>query len=283
PTSVILTSLEHDHIDLYPTFEDYKQAFQFLIDELPPNGFLVVHQSVLPHLDTSKCLAKVFVYGNSHSSDIYYEIQGNDSEGTTFSFRVKGHEEVNKARIPMFGVYNVENAVAVSALSLLENISPSDVLKSLASFPGTRERQELLRVKDGNIAVIRDYAHHPTAVTLTLEGLRLRYPGRRIIAIFEPRSASSTRKDFEVRYGEALNQADISIIIKPTLKEKDDKSNSIDISNVKHILEAAGRIAHEAQNFQEALETVSTIVNQNDVTVFMSSGDMEGIPEKFAK
>ena len=279
-TSAILTSIEQDHVDLYPTFEDYKQAFQFLIDDLPADGFLVMHESVVSYVDISKCLAKVFVYGSSKSSDIYYDIHSTDSNGTSFSFYAKDIKDIKNINIPLFGEYNVANATAVCALSLLEGISSADVLKGLANFAGTKERQELLGSKSGEVAIIRDYAHHPTAVSLTLDGLRLRSPKRRLVVVFEPRSASSKRKVFESRYGESLRQAEVSIIITPVIKDATD-SDVIDTSNIKRALESFGRLAYEIPNPHEFLNIAPGVIKAGDVVIFMSSGDLGGVPIKF--
>src|SRR3989344_3560215 len=253
-TSAILTSVEHDHVDLYPSFEDYRQSFQFLVDDLPKDGFLVIHESVLENIDVSKCVAKVAVYGRLPISDFYYEINKVDSSGTTFFLKTNNFGEIKNIHIPLFGEYNVENATAVCALSLHEGISKDELLKALKNFAGTKERQELLGMR-GDIALIRDYAHHPTAVDVTLKALRLRYPGKRMVAVFEPRSASSRRKVFEERYAESLKNADVTIVISPVFKETENRSEMIDTLNIQGILQAANKIAYNRiSNFICSLE-----------------------------
>lgn len=281
PSSAILTSIEHDHVDLYPTFEDYKQAFQFLVDELPQGGFLVIHESALPYVDISKCLAQVYVYGSSSSANIQYKIQKIDEKGTTFSLHSDKIGNIDELFIPMFGEYNIANATSVSTLATLEGLSRENIATGLKTYSGTKERQELIGTRGGNIAVIRDYAHHPTAVSFTLDGLRLRYPGKRLLAIFEPRSSSSIRKVFEERYIEALEKADVSIIISPVFKETDDRKNCVDVVHIAENLKSKGHISYGTTSFEETLDTLSKIVSANDVVVFMSSGDMDGIPQKF--
>jgi UDP-N-acetylmuramate: L-alanyl-gamma-D-glutamyl-meso-diaminopimelate ligase len=181
----------------------------------------------------------------------------------------------------MFGEYNVENAVAVTTLSILEGLTPTLVREALLSFGGTRERQEILGTREDGVTVIRDYAHHPTAVSVTLSGMRQHYPDRRLITVFEPLSASSKRKVFEERYGEALASAEVSIIIAPPIKEGEDKKNYLDTEHVKKLIENQGRIAQVASNASEALSALSSLVQPNDVVIFMSSGDLSGIPDKF--
>ena len=279
-SSAILTSIEHDHVDLYPTFEDYKQSFQFLIDDLPEGGFLVIHESVLPHADISKCLAKVLVYGKSPLADVRYEIKKVDAEGTTFSVFWKDSKKAEDLFIPLFGEYNIENALSVFALSSFEGIKEDEVRSAFKNFTGTKERQELLGTR-GNTPVIRDYAHHPTAVTVTLQALKMRYPDRRLVAVFEPRSASSKRKVFQDRYAEALRNADVTVIINPIPKDAFDITDAIDTIQIQNVLREHRKDAHSVISALEALDIVSKNSTANDVVVFMSSGDLDGIPFKF--
>lgn len=280
PNSVILTSIEHDHVDLYPTPEDYKQAFQFLIEDLPKDGHLIIHTSAASIIDTSRCVAKVLTYGSSELADISYTVLKTDIDGTHFSLRIKNNVEIGNIKLPMFGVYNVENAVAVYALSILEGITQTEIIKALENYPGTKERQEFVGESNDGTVVIRDYAHHPTAVSLTIDGLKMRYPDRKIVAVFEPRSASSKRKIFETRYAEALAKADIAIIINPE-NQTIPESDQINIFNVKKAIDSFGKKSWEAKSNDEALDIVIKIASHKDVILFMSSGDMNGIPNKF--
>jgi UDP-N-acetylmuramate: L-alanyl-gamma-D-glutamyl-meso-diaminopimelate ligase len=280
PTSVILTSLEYDHVDLYPSFEDYKQAFQFLIEMLPKKGNLVIHESVVPLLDLKKCKAQIVTYGASKKADVIFRTIKTNSSGTVFSVSSKIIGNHQSLHIPLFGDYNVANATAVYTLSLLEKLKKDSVAKALTCFSGTRERQELVGVKKDNITIIRDYAHHPTAVKLTLEGLKKGYSDRRFIVVFEPRSASSKRKVFELPYAESLAYADIIYVIDPVSTPTPD---SIDVVHVVDILNSKHKKAFVATSADEALTLLRKEVLKDDVVVFMSSGDMASIPTRFFK
>ena len=258
-------------------------TFQFLIEELPNTGSLVIHESTLPYLDIKKCQAKIYTYGASSSCDARYKIEKMTENFTVASFQIEGvKEEMRNLEIPLFGTYNMENALAVTTLALGEGLTPDEVRGGLKSFQGTRERQELLGIRSDKTIVIRDYAHHPTAVTLTLGALRQRFPSRRFIAIFEPRSASSKRKVFEERYGESFKDSDVSIIISPETKLAN-SSEEIDIENIKKIINSHNREAHTTKNFEETLNLLLSITKPEDVVIFMSSGDLQGIPTKFVE
>lgn len=281
PTSAIITSIEQDHVDLYTSLEDYKQAFQFLAEELPENGHLVIHESTLPYLDLQPVKARVVVYGASGKANAQYKIDKTNEEATFFSFASEDLGQIADISIPLFGEYNVANATAVITLSLLEGLSEGDVKSGLASFIGTRERQELLGVRKDGVILIRDYAHHPTAVTVTLAGIRSRYPDRRLVSIFEPLSASSRRRVFEDRYGEAFTGSDVSIIIEAPIKPGENKETLLNAENVKKIIESLGKEAHVVSTALESFQVLSSLFKPNDVVIFMSSGDLSGTPAKF--
>lgn len=282
PSSIILTSIEHDHFDLYPSFEDYKQAFQFLVDEVPKGGFLVLHDSVFKYLNVKNIKGKVFKYGKDSKSDFSFIITKVDSSGTTFDVKSKKFGIIKNIFVPMFGEYNIENTLSVIALALLEGVSKLKIISAISDFSGTKQRQEIIGHKKNGVVVIRDYAHHPTAVLLTIDGLRLHYPDKRLVVVFEPRSNSSRRKIFESCYTKALEKADVSIVVAPPfMADKDSRADFMDVSVIKKELESKGKKSFAPKNCTEALDVSKKIQENNDIFIFMSSGDFEGIPEKF--
>lgn len=280
-TSIILTSIEHDHFDLYPSFPDYKMAFQFLLNDLPKNGFAVIHESVLNNLNIKDSEVKILTYGSTNNANSKYEIVDVNSSGTTFNIKIKGLPAFKNIVLPMYGEYNVANATSVFTLAILERIPENKIRHAFLSFPGTKERQELLGVNSKNVTVIRDYAHHPTAVTLTLEGLKLRYPNKRVVSVFEPRSATSRSKIFENDYAKSLLHSDVSIIISPHFKETDKKETFVNVENISDFLNKSKKEAYGVINCDEAFSYLNKITKNGDLVVFMSSGDLDKIPTKF--
>jgi UDP-N-acetylmuramate: L-alanyl-gamma-D-glutamyl-meso-diaminopimelate ligase len=281
PAAAIITSIEQDHVDLYPTYEDYRQAFQFLAEEVPADGVLIIHESAAAQLDMGRTQAPVIIYGPSSHCEAQYEILEITALGTRFSLLSKKWGAL-EFTIPLFGQYNVENAVSACLMALEQGYVVNDVQRAAATFQGTRERQEIIGTRADGTIIIRDYAHHPTAVAVTLEGLRQHYPGKRLVSIFEPKSASSRRKVFEERYGKAFAQADASIILYPTLGLTDKKEEFFDAGNVRTIIETWGKKAYEAPTSHEAFTILKEISQPQDVVIFMSAGDLDHIDDRFA-
>jgi UDP-N-acetylmuramate: L-alanyl-gamma-D-glutamyl-meso-diaminopimelate ligase len=178
--------------------------------------------------------------------------------------------------LPLFGKYNIENALSVISIALLEGVSELYIKKCLESYQGAEQRQEILFDK-GDVVLISDFAHHPTAVSLTLEGLRDRYPSKRIIAIFEPRSNTSRRKDFEKPYMKSFSPADIVFIAKPVIRHNDIVDNMMDIEKV---VLGIGKNAYAYEKTDDIITEVKKVISTGDVIVIMSNGFFDGIAEK---
>lgn len=280
PTSAIITSIEHDHFDLYPTFEDYKQSFQFLIEKTPKEGFLVCHSSILNILDFSLCKSKIYIYDKKNNERIY-KVKLINEKGTYFDFTFE-NKEYKDFFVPLFGDYNIENTLSTVILSLLEGLDEMIIRKGLEDFSGVAERQEFIGEKDG-VKIFRDFAHHPTAVKETLEGFKKRFPENRIITVFHPRSITSRKKVFENDYINSLNNADVSIIINPPFKENDNLNDFMDTSVIKSGLEKGNKKVFIVPDVRSTKSLVNDIVQKGDVVIFMSNSNLENVPEDLVK
>jgi UDP-N-acetylmuramate: L-alanyl-gamma-D-glutamyl-meso-diaminopimelate ligase len=258
PWCGIITSCEYDHVTMYASFEEYQQAYRFFIDEIDPTGFLVIHETAHGLLEKScaSFAGTIIVYGPS---------------------------TLSSARLPELlipGIYNQENALAAYLVATqCCGLDSGAIKKYLAVFPGMERRQQVLLEND-HYLFIDDFAHHPTAVRLTLEGLRERYPHRRIICLFEPRSVSSRRKIFEQAYSESFNAANIIGICAPKFRENDDPKDFVDIHHIVECLNASGKKAYASDKTHVLLEILSDTLIDQDIIVTMSNASFDGIQEK---
>ncbi|MFN3407328.1 MAG: UDP-N-acetylmuramate--L-alanine ligase, partial [Caldimicrobium sp.] len=209
PYGLVITSLEYDHVDVYKSFEDLKKVFLKLIQMVPKEGVIVyscddIELRKIFRIVTPKC--QVISYGKSEDAD--YRLL----ECTTFfqkdKFMSKGlvrdlSGNTFVLSLPLLGEYNLLNAL--SLLALLENLSfnREKILATLLKFEGVKRRQEILCSKS-NCLVIDDFAHHPTAVKITITELKKAYNPEQTILIFEPRTNSSKRKIFQEAYSRAF-------------------------------------------------------------------------------
>src|SRR5262249_7220847 len=149
-----------------------------------------------------------------------------DGRSTVFDIVHHGRIECT-ARTPAVGQINARNALGVFVLLKELGLPTVDILDGIATFRGVSRRQELVGEWDG-IALIDDFAHHPTAVAGAIAAMRLRYPKRRLWAVFEPRSNTSRRKVFQSEYGDALAAAD-RVVIAGVFQKQTDAVDDADV------------------------------------------------------
>ena len=207
PEVAILNNLEFDHADIFEDLPAIQTSFRHFINLIPRNGLLLANgddANVAPLLSIQHCPLQR--YGLSETNDVRAEVRGTDGDSSS-SFTVGGSE----FRIGMVGEFNVRNALAVVASARHCGLSDGQIQAGFESFRGIRRRMEVRGVARG-VTVVDDFGHHPTAIRETLRALRLRYPGKRIWAIFEPRSNTTRRSVFQSELVEAMALADGAVV-----------------------------------------------------------------------
>jgi UDP-N-acetylmuramate: L-alanyl-gamma-D-glutamyl-meso-diaminopimelate ligase len=165
----------------------------------------------------------------------------------------------------------------------MRGVSAEEIQRGLETFQGIKRRMEVRGVERG-VTVIDDFAHHPTAIDTTLAGAKRRYPGRRIWALFEPRSISSSRKEFESGYIDAFHQAGRVIIGAIFHKDRYETRYGLDkmmsVPTIVERLNADGIPAEQIDDIDAIADVVARDAKADDVIVVMSSGSFEGVHEK---
>lgn len=278
PRSVILTSIEFDHADIYKDLDDVLKAFSSLLEIIPKTGVLVYNeedeniQKIL-HLYSGQKISYGFNKGDWTAQNIDYV-----HSGIEFDVCFKGSKE-ERLFIPMFGEYNILNALAVYALS--KNLKMELSLKeAFAEFKGIKRRQELIGEPKG-IQVIEDFAHHPTAVKSTLESFQKRKSGGRLFAVFEPRSNTSRRSIFQRDYVEALKNGDAVYICEPSVgTSKLEESERMNVPQLVSDINKIGGNAHSFSEVEEVIKLLGAEAREGDTIVIMSNGGFQGIYSK---
>jgi UDP-N-acetylmuramate: L-alanyl-gamma-D-glutamyl-meso-diaminopimelate ligase len=276
PTTAILTSIEFDHADIYRDLAHCQESFRKLMGIMPADGCVVArmdHEAVAEVVAGAEC--EVRRYGPNQAWD--GRIDSVDTTRGIMRFTVL-HEGKTWGTFDsgMVGEHNLYNQVAIVAALDREGLSPAELAKGFESFKGIRRRQEI-RGEPGGVTVIDDFAHHPTAVQLTLEALRLRFGGRRLWAIFEPRSNTSRRNVFQDAYAAAFDTADIAVIASPFDQSGIDEADRM---NPTQLVEDIRRRGNEAFNWPDAdaiAARVSANVQPEDVVAILSNGGFGGL------
>jgi UDP-N-acetylmuramate: L-alanyl-gamma-D-glutamyl-meso-diaminopimelate ligase len=181
--------------------------------------------------------------------------------------------ETLRLKIP--GRHNALNALAVWIEARELGLDPSRVREALAAFQGVKRRQEE-RGEVNGVLVVDDFAHHPTAVRETLQALKLKYAKRRIVAVFEPRSATSRRKVFQKDYGQAFLQGDATFIAQPYDTSRIAAADQFSSDQLVNDLTALGHSAQLMPSVEEGVAQVTRFARPGDLIAVLSNGGFGG-------
>jgi UDP-N-acetylmuramate: L-alanyl-gamma-D-glutamyl-meso-diaminopimelate ligase len=280
PDKAIVTSLEFDHADVFENETAYREAFEAFVGTLGARDGLLVLCGDDPavtrlgaHTD-----GRVRTYGLDPSNDVTVADHETDSEGQRFTITMGGLER-GTYTLPMHGRHNLQNALAVALIAFSEGCNSTQVARGFETFDGVARRQEVRGVVN-DITVIDDFAHHPTAVRVTLNGLRAAYPERRLVVAFEPRSNTSRRARFTTAYAKAFDAADQVVLSTPPFRHNDRADDRLDVNAVAATIRERGVHATVADDPDDTLRRLQHIATPGDVVVTMSNGAFGELPAR---
>jgi UDP-N-acetylmuramate: L-alanyl-gamma-D-glutamyl-meso-diaminopimelate ligase len=282
PRHVILTSIEFDHADIYKDLEAVKASFRKLLQLIPRDGTLVYHAADPNIVELlSECSCKnIFSYGETLGD--FRPVDREQKMGRNQFAVLYKDQRIADVALKSFGIHNTLNALAVFALSTALQWDLSRTLQAFAEFRGVKRRQEFLYEENG-VTVIEDFAHHPTAVALTLSAMREQYPNRRVLAVFEPRSATSRRKVFQNEYVQAFMNADQVFLAQPYDTSKIADAERFSSQDLVSDLLGRGRTAMLGSSTAELVKMIGQVAKPGDVVLIMSNGGFDGIYDKLRK
>ncbi len=284
PEIAIVNNIEFDHADIYRDLYEIKFQFSRLMNLVPGNGRLIcgvdspVVREVLNEMQ-GKLFTQVETFGLS--DDAKWQARYIDFTGDLTRFTVfKDASSWGEFETHLIGEFNVRNSLAVIIAADAWGISKEKIQKALDTFRSVKRRMEV-RGTIAGVTVIDDFAHHPTAVEETLKALRMKYDGRRLIAVFEPRSWSSRLAVFQEPYSKAFSYADHVIIsgVYNTSKASE-LGKVLDVSELVKDIELQGKRAFSYPDADSIVEHLKPELREGDVVAIMSNGGFDGIHEK---
>jgi UDP-N-acetylmuramate: L-alanyl-gamma-D-glutamyl-meso-diaminopimelate ligase len=294
PDTVILTSVEFDHADIYRDLDHVKSAFRALVASMSPTGRIVAavgYDGVRDVLSEAPCAISGYAVERIGESAEERPDGANwwahslraDSEGLRFQLEDRSAGRSFEVLSPLYGAHNVENVVAALVAVDSLGVPLDEAIAALREHRGVKRRQEIRGVAAG-VTVIDDFAHHPTAVAGTVEAIAQKYAGNRVVALLEPRTNTSRRALFQDDYIRALAAADrigiAEVSDEPIYSMTGDVTECLSSAAVAEALRERGR---DAQSFSDTQAIVDWVVagrREGDVVLVMSNGAFDGIWEK---
>lgn len=322
PQTAIITSIEFDHADIYRDVAHIQESFRKLVAIVPEGGCIVArwdqdtvvevcrplvearaevlaaaraaHEERIaalpegaeaPALEVPEPAVDIRRYGPGQQWD--GRVEGVDPATGTMRFTVTCEgQDVGTFESILVGEHNLYNQVAAVAALLREGLTVAELQEGFRTFRGIKRRQEI-RGEPGGVTVVDDFAHHPTAVRLTLGGLRQRFGGRRLWAIFEPRSNTSRRNVFQREYAEAFDDCDVAVVAPPRNLDRIPEAERFDAEALVGELRGRGREAfcwgHGPDDAAGADAIVAQVVANcmpEDVVAVLSNGGFGGLHDK---
>jgi UDP-N-acetylmuramate: L-alanyl-gamma-D-glutamyl-meso-diaminopimelate ligase len=279
PDELILTSLEYDHADIYPDLASIALQFRRLVNLVPRRGkVLIWGESPELRETVAKAFCPVETFGLTSECDwCAGDIQWHD-EATEFRVAFRGREVV-RVRTPVAGKHNVLDALAAIAIAHGRGIAGEAIERAMATFVSVRKRMEIKGEEHG-VLVVEDFAHHPTAIRMTLEATRTRWPGRKIWAAIEPRSNTMRRKIFQDVLPDALAIADEIVIGPVSRAQLLEQEERLSPESIADSLLKRGRPAKAFDSAGAIADYLATRAHPGDMVMVMSNGSFDGLSGK---
>ncbi len=274
PEVAVINNIEFDHADIYEDLDAVLLTFSRLLRIVPSNGMAFLNgdcENSLALVAEAPCPIQLVGLGENCDVRIS-EMVARDGATT---FRLNGEE----FQLPMTGEFNVRNAAMAIEVARKAGLSTEEIREGLNSFQGIKRRQEV-RGEERGVTVIDDFAHHPTAVELVIQGLREGYPDRRLIVILEPRSNTMRQEAHKGNLAAALANADLAVVPPVLEAGRIAEDELLDVPQLVKDANVAGGDVRSIESVEDIVSWVSQEAKEGDVVAVLSNGGFGGIHEK---
>lgn len=291
PDIAVITNIEADHLDHYSDFDGVLKAFEEFASAVPNTGNLVacMDDAGVRQLERNWTKSvEICKYGIEFGIESVHGVRFVErvALGLHPEYNILIQDEQYTVRLQTPGRHNVQNSLAAVLVGALLNLTGKQIADGLAEFVGVTRRQEVLantEIAGGSVIVMDDYAHHPTEINATLSAVATAYPGRRVVAVFQPHLYSRTR-DFLEEFAVSLSRADI-LIVTGIYAAREKPIPGVRASD---IVSRASSINPETTavfvpHREDVPRTVAALVNANDLVLFVGAGDIREQAEQFVE
>ncbi len=276
PHTLIVTSVEFDHADIYNNLEEIERAFRLLLRQVPASGHvLLCADHPRAHALRDHAFSNIHSYGFDETAAWRIETVAVSPQGQTFRIHHAG-KVWGDFFTTLFGRHNLQNAAAALIAASLHGATPAALALALPKFGGIKRRMEIFLEADGLIFV-DDFAHHPTAIRETIAAAKSRWPNRNITVIFEPRSNTTATNRMQHELGEAFDGAN-EVWIGPIYRaEKYPESLRLDRPRLVSEITRRGPHAHYAEDVQSIVDRLRADTKAHAIVLVLSNGAFGGI------
>jgi len=273
PNIFLLGPVEYDHADLYPSEDAVLTAFRAGTAQVPRHGRIVVNAwSGMARAAVRDATAPLLLVGPKPEHELFVDRIAAGPGGMKALLRWEGRS--HQLELPLWGEHNVANAAMALAAAVTAGVPMDAALEALSDFPGVARRLEVIGELRG-ITVVDDFAHHPTALGVTIRASRQRWPGSRLVIAYEPRSLTAGRALFQEAYARALAGAEV-VLIAPVHHRERLGGDLLDLEELARNLRSSGTEVLLPAVGSDPVEVLLPHLRRGDIVVGCSSGDFSG-------
>lgn len=275
PFYLIINNIEFDHADIYQSLSEIKAGFKKMIRTVPGNGLIVANGDNAAVRDVLKeKYSRLQYFGKSGKNDWSFAVLKMDDLGTEFLLK-NNVKAIGEFRLSQHGEHQIQNAVAAIAVARDAGIGWKAIRQALGSFEGVKRRLEHWGIFQG-ARIYDDFAHHPTAILQNLKTLKKMHPNKRIFALFEPRTNTTTRNIFQNELTDALSVADGVFLTPVHRPERFPPGERLSVPALVEALRKRGKLVIRVKEYSQLIPALSEILTDNDVMVIMTNGNLGG-------
>lgn len=281
PHYLTINNIEFDHADIYPDLETIQREFKKMIRIVPEDGLIVANaDSPAVHEVLSPMYSRLQLFGKSRDNHWSYDIIAQTDQFSEFNLYEKGQlATATPLKFPFPGEFQVQNATAVAAIARDMGIGWDVIRKGFETFEGVKRRMEYWgKLHDAD--VYDDFAHHPTAIQVTLEAFRRKFPNRRLIALFEPRTNTTVRNFFQDELATAFKPADIVLFTPLHRIEKIPENQRLSLEKLVADLARENTESVLLTGHAQIPEKLAEILRDGDLLVLLTNGSLGGEYQK---
>lgn len=269
---MVITSLEFDHADIFADMQAINDQFNFVLPKIDKS--LILNRDY--HEISTLNLPDITTLWYGEQSSTGPMITSMDSKGTTFVIKYEAEKYGFKTNI--VGKHNIENLTSIILYALTQNFTQSEIQKGIENLKMVKRRQEVRGTYKG-ATVIDDFAHHPKAVDVTLETLKVQYPDKKMIVVFGASSATARSDLFQKEFSVAFSSADEVIVVKPSADTNVKGAKNLDSELLSQKLRELGLVSLVTSNLEQLIEAIDDRVTDNSLLVVLSNSNCAGLWE----
>lgn len=275
PHNVLLTSATHDHVNIYPTHQEYLRPFENLMELVPKDGLVVVNRDEQFAMDVAEKFTGKKVFYSMKEGPLWHP--RNITYGSLSTFDLyKDEEKIVSLTFSLLGAHNVENIVGISAMLLEKGLlTPKELRQGIASFEGVKRRMELLS-PHSSVLVYEGFGSSYEKAKAAMKAMQLHFPHRRLVVVFEPHTFSWRNRDAIAWYDDVFTGADKVFIYEPASQGAGTHKQLTQEEIVARV-QQAGCTAEAINDPLTAVNTIEKKLRKDDVVLLLTSGDMGGL------